>query len=145
MKRLLALFTFMLKACQPDASIPIDSNNLLPPSTTNIRKGEQLFLRYCQSCHQSIMERGTGPALGGVTQRRNRKWLHDFTRNNLKMRTEGDSIALALASEYNYSPMDLFPDLDSMDIENIYAYVDSVYEAERPRVRLRRVYPYLVD
>ncbi len=92
-----------------------------------------------------MVNRHTGPALGGVTQRRPRKWLHDFTRNNFKMRKEKDSLTMLIVEEYNGALMEIYPHFDSMDIENIYAYVDSVYEAERPRIRLRRVYPYLVD
>ena len=89
-------------------------------------EGKELFWQNCGQCH-AIAEPATGPALGGVTKRRNKKWLHDFTRNNSAMIASGDTAAINIYEEWDNVAMTEFPNLDSLDIENIYLYIEEEY------------------
>ncbi len=54
----------------------------LPEDETlkKIAAGERLFKANCSNCHK-LYDDFTGPALYGITERKPKKWLYDFTRN----------------------------------------------------------------
>jgi mono/diheme cytochrome c family protein len=60
-----------------------------------------LFEDKCSACHSLGSERGVGPGLAGVTERRSRAWLVDWLRAPDRVVARGDSIAGALLKEYN--------------------------------------------
>ena len=47
------------------------------------QEGQQLFVRYCQSCHTIGAGNLIGPDLQGVTTRRDRAWLERFIVDHL--------------------------------------------------------------
>ncbi len=99
-----------------------------------ILNGEKLFKKNCISCHNSDMKSNSiGPALGGVTQKRTKQWLYDFTRNSRQMIASGDKQAVAVYEKYSKSPMNSFPQLSNEDIDNIYAYVEHIYLNQSPK------------
>ncbi len=109
--------------------MPLDSTN------TKIDYGKILFNANCSSCHK-IDEEYTGPALHGITERRPKKWLYDFTRHATEMVSgrsfyTSDSInfydpySLCLERRYGGIVMTSFPDLSDEVLDNLYAYIKS--------------------
>lgn len=60
--------------------------------------GEAIFQSKCLACH-NFEQRLIGPALNGVTERRNPAWIINMIVNPLEM-TQKDPIAKALLAEY---------------------------------------------
>ncbi|MEO7310375.1 MAG: cytochrome c [Chitinophagaceae bacterium] len=85
--------------------------------------GKQLFSNNCASCHK-IDKALTGPALLHVTKRLPRKWLYDFTRNTNKVIGSGDCYANSLFKAWNKTAMNQFPNFDSLEMKNLYDYID---------------------
>ncbi|NVK26686.1 MAG: c-type cytochrome [Flavobacteriia bacterium] len=83
--------------------------------------GEKLFKTYCASCHK-LDSKAIGPALGGVTDRRETDWLYSWIKNNASFRASGNADANAIFDEYNGSVMPQFENLSVEDIDNILAY-----------------------
>lgn len=91
-------------------------------------RGEQLFENNCSYCHYKGMDKVmTAPALGGITKKRDKRWLYRYTRNSIGMYKSGDSIAKQLRSE-NWGLMPSFPQLNNTALEAIYYYVEQRYE-----------------
>lgn len=86
--------------------------------------GKSLFNANCASCHK-LDRKLIGPALGGVTNRRDQDWLHNWIKNNQELRESGDATANALFKEYNGTAMPTFPGLSEQDINDILAYTAS--------------------
>ena len=61
---------------------------------------EALFKQKCAACHTTTTERGVGPGLQGVADRRSHTWLTSFITQPDRMLSEGDSIAARLLAEY---------------------------------------------
>lgn len=88
--------------------------------------GKTLFNGKCASCH-AVHKQITGPALAGVEERvPDKKKLHAWIRNNQAVLKSGDPYFTALYNQFNKSPMNLFPELEDADIDNILAYIKSV-------------------
>jgi mono/diheme cytochrome c family protein len=91
-------------------------------------KGEKLFENNCSSCHYIGMDKVmTAPALGGITKRRDKRWLYRYTRNSYGMHKSGDSIAKQLRSQ-EWGLMPSFPQLNNIQLEAIYYFVEQRYE-----------------
>lgn len=93
-------------------------------------KGKSLFNSNCASCHK-LDKKVVGPALAGITEKRDAEWLFSWIRNNQELRESGDADAIAIFEEYNGSVMTNFPQLSDEDITNILAYTDA---APAPKV-----------
>ncbi len=126
---------------------PID----LPKDETliKINKGEQLFKANCTSCHK-IDKDFTGPALAGVTDRRPKQWLYDFTRNPQKKTRPADTIATdslsdspqlepgpdfysaCLYHKWNNTQMTAFANLTDADLDALYAYIKTEGDKLKP-------------
>ncbi len=92
------------------------------------QRGEQLFENNCSSCHYKGMDKVmTAPALGGITKKRDKRWLYRYTRNSNGMYKSGDSIAKQLRSE-NWGLMPSFPQLNNTALEAIYYFIEQRYE-----------------
>lgn len=63
-----------------------------------VEKGKTIFEGKCTACHK-FDERYVGPALGGVTERRNPAWIMNMIMVPEEM-TKGDPLAKALLAEY---------------------------------------------
>ncbi len=90
--------------------------------------GKKLFEKnYCSSCHSIDMDKiMTAPALGGITKRRDQKWLYKYTRNSIKMYNDKDSIAIELRKQ-GWGLMESFPNLSDSDLHDIYYFVEKKY------------------
>jgi mono/diheme cytochrome c family protein len=112
-----------LENLAPDANIATIDDSI-PVRTIRVQKsGEDLFEGNCTSCH-AIKYDITGPALKGITERRNREWLLAFTRDSWAVISSGDEYAVALYNKWN-SMMTPFPNLDSSEIMLIYDYIEA--------------------
>jgi mono/diheme cytochrome c family protein len=107
----------------------------LPGDSTTIKidEGQKLFKASCTSCHK-IYENFVGPALYGVTERRTKKWLYDFTRHSLQMVSEQpldirdsinfyDPYSLCLKKKYGNVVMTPFPQLSDDVLDRLYSYI----------------------
>ena len=65
--------------------------------------GELLFTSKCTSCHKLSSEKGIGPGLKGITNRRRPEWIMNMILNPMEM-TQKDSLAKELLAIY-YSQM----------------------------------------
>ena len=67
----------------------------------------------------------TGPALKGVTERRDVDWLVQWIRNNSELRQSGDADAIAIFNEFNGVPINAFPNLTDDEIYSILMYTEN--------------------
>lgn len=63
-----------------------------------VEKGKAIFEAKCTACHK-FDERYVGPALAGVTERRNPAWIMNMIINPQEM-TQKDPVAKGLLAEY---------------------------------------------
>lgn len=118
-------FLLVLSSLQGFAALKIETSATgLPVSEETIKSGEALFKSKCQSCHQ-LDRRTTGPALTGVTERREMDWLIQWIRNNNELRQSGDADAIAIYNEYNGTAMNVFADLSDDQIKSILMYTEN--------------------
>ncbi|WP_308736865.1 MULTISPECIES: cytochrome c [Nonlabens] len=91
---------------------------------TDVQKqGKELFNTNCASCHKRY-KKATGPALHGVTERREKEWLYKWIKNSSALIASGDPTAVKLYNEWNQSNMNAFPQLSNEQIDAILAYVE---------------------
>ncbi|MCV6631723.1 MAG: c-type cytochrome [Flavobacteriaceae bacterium] len=87
-------------------------------------KGKQLFNTNCAACHH-LERKMTGPALGGVEEKRDKEWLYKWIKNSAGLIKSGDADAVAIFEEWNQVPMTAFPLLSDQDIDDILAYTSN--------------------
>lgn len=97
-----------------------------------------LFRQNCASCH-SIEQDLVGPALKGVTERRDSAWLYGFIINSQEMIQAGDPIAVELFNRFNKVPMPSHPHLSTEEITAILNHIDS--EAEETASQTASTHP----
>ena len=85
--------------------------------------GKSLFNSLCAACHKPYSA-SIGPALHGVTERRDMDWLYSWIKNSQELIASGDNEAVAIYEEYNQTAMPAFPQLSNTDIDDILAYVE---------------------
>jgi len=91
--------------------------------------GGALFKQKCTACHG--LERAVvGPALKGITDRRDAAWLNKWIKNSQALVASGDPEAVKVFNEYNKVVMTPFPELSDADITNILAYIKT--EGDKP-------------
>jgi len=83
--------------------------------------GEKLFKSTCAACHR-LDKKLVGPALKGVTERREQDWLISWIKDSPGMIKSGDKIAIQVFEENNKLPMTQNPQLSDQDIIDILAY-----------------------
>lgn len=86
-------------------------------------KGKELFNSLCAACHKPY-RKAVGPALHGITERRDLDWIQRWTINSRALIDAGDSQAVAIYEEYNRQAMPAFPQLSNEDVNDIVAYVE---------------------
>ncbi|AWU43948.1 cytochrome C [Blattabacterium sp. (Cryptocercus kyebangensis)] len=90
----------------------------------NFKKGKELFKQNCTSCHSLDLEKKMiGPALYGVTEKRNREWLHKWIIDNKSLRNSGDKEAISIYKEYGNVEMNSFPKLSEQQIDDILSFI----------------------
>ena len=77
---------------------PVDHVDLASLSETNRPNGAQLFQEKCSACHK-LDEKYIGPALAGVTERRQPEWILNMILNPEVM-VQQDPTAKALLAEF---------------------------------------------
>ena len=108
---MLAVFTFLFAS----------------PSFAN--SGKKLFETNCAACHKVTDQRGVGPGLAGITEKRDAEWLAKWITNSADLIASGDEGAISIFEEYSKSPMPGFPQLAEGDISSIIEYLGSAGEA----------------
>ncbi|WP_325133224.1 cytochrome c3 family protein [Hymenobacter sp.] len=88
-----------------------------------IQAGDALFKANCAQCH-AVNEKVVGPALAGITKRRNISWLIPWVKNSAKVIASGDEYAVKLFNEYGKQQMPSFG-LSDKEITSIMAWVGS--------------------
>lgn len=94
-------------------------------------KGKELFNTLCAACHK-LDAKSTGPALRGVADKHDRAWIYKWVANSSAMIKAGDPAAVKLFAENNNAVMTPFPQLSTVDIDNILAYTSQVIEKPAP-------------
>ncbi|MGI4874949.1 MAG: cytochrome c3 family protein [Janthinobacterium lividum] len=89
-----------------------------------IAAGDALFKNNCTQCH-AVNEKVVGPALAGISKRRNMGWLVPWIHNSTKVIASGDAYAVKLFNDNGKQQMTSFPQLTDKDISNIIAWVDA--------------------
>ncbi len=92
------------------------------PLGAEAAKGEELFKTNCSSCHAMDVKL-VGPALHEVATKRKKEWLHQWIKNNEKLRASGDKDAIAIYNEYGKAAMNTFEQLGDDNINLIIAYL----------------------
>jgi len=87
-------------------------------------KGESLFKSNCASCH-ALNKKLVGPALSGVSERREEEWLLKWVKNSSALIKSGDPDAIAIFEEYNKSAMTAFTHFSDEDVKDILAYIEN--------------------
>jgi len=88
--------------------------------------GAALFERNCVSCHTIGQGDRVGPDLAGVTERRDKAWLHRQIQEPDVMIAEGDPVAMELVEQYNGMVM---PNL-GLDDGSVTAILDYMLEMD---------------
>ena len=83
------------------------------------KNGEELFNKKCATCHE-IHESNTGPALGGVLEKRSPQWVMNMILNPRGM-VKNDPQARALKAVYETQMVDL--DLSKVEAREIVEYL----------------------
>src|SRR5690606_16084023 len=96
-----------------------------------IQEGKSIFNANCSACHK-LDQKLIGPALRGVTDRREVQWAKDFIHNCQKMIASGDPVAVATCAEYNKAIMPPMPFLSDDDLNKLLAYIE--YGDKAPEV-----------
>ena len=85
--------------------------------------GKELFNSLCAACHKPYSN-SIGPALHGVTERREMDWLQEWIKNSSALIASGDAQANEIYNEWGQTAMPAFPQLSNEEIGNILAYVE---------------------
>ena len=90
----------------------------------NIENGKNLFKKNCTACHSLDLKKELiGPALSGITDRKNRNWLKKWIKNNKSLRNSGDKDAIYIYQKYGKIEMNLFPNLSDKEIDDILDFI----------------------
>src|SRR5690554_438294 len=112
----LAFFLFLgnnVQAADPEVS----------QDEETVQAGKSIFNANCSACHR-LDQKLIGPALRGVTDRREVQWAKDFIHNSQKLIQEGDPEAVALFAEYNNLIMPAMPFLSEDDLNSLLSYIE---------------------
>mgnify|MGYP001824143920 CR=1 FL=1 len=85
--------------------------------------GKKLFNANCAACHK-LDKKLIGPALGGVTEKRENEWLQAWIKDNNALRASGDQDAIDIFNEYKGIVMTAYPHLSEQDINDILVYTN---------------------
>ncbi|WP_299432465.1 c-type cytochrome [uncultured Aquimarina sp.] len=132
------LFSLLNPAFAQQEAVSTEAAAVESAAGGDVAKGEALFKSLCAACHKRY-KKMTGPALFGVTERRDTEWLYSWIKNSAAMIASGDADAVAIFEEYNKTAMNAFPQLTNTDIDNILAYVSVPYTPPAPIAGLEPV------
>lgn len=95
----------------------------VPDSEEAISAGQSIFNTNCKTCHR-LDQKLIGPALRGVTDRRELDWVKQFITNSQVLIQGGDATAVSLFKEFNNTPMPSHEFLSDGDLTNLLAYIE---------------------
>ncbi|MBN3521908.1 c-type cytochrome [Algoriphagus lutimaris] len=114
----LAVLFFMLIGIQAFAADPaVDS------SDEAVAAGKAVFNANCKTCHK-LDQKLVGPALRGVSDRREIPWIKSFIKNSQALIASGDKTANDLYKEYNNTAMPAHEFLSDDDLNNLLSYIE---------------------
>ena len=87
----------------------------------NVANGEKLFKSTCAACHK-LEGKLLGPALKGITEKRDQDWLISWIKDSPALIKSGDKLAVQVFEENNKFPMPPNAHLSEQDIIDILAY-----------------------
>ncbi|WP_185871697.1 c-type cytochrome [Blattabacterium cuenoti] len=100
----------------------------------DIENGINLFKKNCTACHSiELKKKMIGPALYGITEKRSRKWLHQWIKDNKSLRENGDKEAIKIYKEYGNIEMNSFSQFSEKQIDDILSFI-----AENPDLRKKK-------
>jgi cytochrome c2 len=101
--------------------------------------GKSIFTSRCTACH-AIEKNVVGPALMGVDQRREEKWIISFVHSSQTVIKSGDTAAVSLFKKFNSTVMPDHPDLTDEQIRSIISYIklESKTIASTPTAAMQR-------
>lgn len=116
---------FICGTPSPRSGVALNSVNKLDGDS---KTGKSLFLEKCASCHNiDMMSDMTGPALYGAVDRwGNRDDLYQWVRDYSVLVEQGHPRAVMM-EKWSPTTMTAFPDLDSIELRNIFAYIEGNY------------------
>lgn len=89
-----------------------------------VAAGKALFNTNCKTCHK-LDQKLIGPALRGVSERRDVPWIKAFIKNSAELIASGDKIASDLFSEFNNTPMPAHQFLTDENLDNLVSYIEN--------------------
>ncbi|WP_395044924.1 c-type cytochrome [Flavobacterium sp.] len=102
-----------------------ESRKYLVIQDVKYKNGKKLFEKNCLSCHSIDMKKkATAPALGGITKKREKKWLYDYTKDSYGMFEKEDKIAVEIKNQ-NWGLMPSFIELTDKDLDAIYYFIEN--------------------
>ncbi|MEX2567155.1 MAG: c-type cytochrome [Cyclobacteriaceae bacterium] len=99
------------------------ANPDVPDSEEAITAGQSIFNANCKTCHR-LDQKLIGPALRGVTDRRELDWAKRFILNSQAVIQSGDADAVALYKEYNNAVMPAHTFLSDDEVMNLLSYIE---------------------
>jgi len=93
----------------------------LSAQQADVANGEKLFKANCAACHK-LDKKLIGPALKGITDKREQDWLIAWIKDSPGMIKSGDKLAIQVFEENNKLPMTANPHLSDQDIVDILEY-----------------------
>lgn len=125
----LAAFSFFYTPTAENAQCGGTSEKLTAtiPQTVhgNNATGKEIFETNCKQCH-ALDKVVVGPALTGITQRREKAWIYDFIHNSQNVIKSGDPYAVSLFDKFSQTTMPPFPDLSENEIDSLLDYIEPV-------------------
>ncbi len=114
----LAVLLFMLIGVSAYAADPAVSS-----SDEAIAAGKTVFNANCKTCHK-LDQKMIGPALRGVSDRRDIPWIKSFIKNSQALIASGDKTAVDLFKEFNNTVMISHEFLTDADLDNVISYIE---------------------
>ncbi|WP_457610570.1 c-type cytochrome [Lutibacter sp.] len=106
----------------------------------DVVNGEKLFKSTCAACHR-LDKKLVGPALKGVTDKREQDWLISWIKDSPGMIKSGDKLAIQVFEENNKLPMTPNPQLSDQDIIDILAYTKGEPSVPKATLALQEIDP----
>ncbi len=94
-------------------------------------KGKALFNANCAACHK-MDKKLVGPALKGVTEKREAAWLKSWIKDSQALVKSGDADAKAIFDEYKI-PMTAYPNFSDADLDDVIAYLANPKAASKKK------------
>ncbi len=125
---LVVLFSVVLFSDTANYQQNKQSDSQQQSNEIKFKKGEQLYRDNCIACHAyNMRDAGTAPALGGITKKRDLKWLYDYTRNPFAPRFKNDAVVIEIRKK-GWGVMPTAAHLKNEDLDALYFYVEERYQ-----------------